>query len=384
MTVWAVIRKEAREMARDRRVLAGTLLGPILIVGLFVFLIGGLESSLGGPKQLPLAIVGPAPDLGGSKEVEVKPVASEAEGIRLLRDGKVRLVVSTEPQAGGHAVVRAVYDPAETMSRLALAAVEKGVEQSNRRHTLSILADLGVPESKASPYSVESRPDRSPEGLGASTIASMLPYLVVLWAFYGVMSSVTDMFAGEKERGTLETLVATPARREGLALGKLASLFALSLLSSLSTFVAVIAIGASGLQIAKAAFPEPPQVSLLSLLGVVAALVPFAAFCAGLAACVAAPAKSSREAQTGLTLVSFVIMLPAVYSQFLGIVGDSGASWVGFTPVLSTAMAIRNALLDRFDPALALPAAAVHLLLASLFYWLVVRTFRSDRLLSKQ
>jgi sodium transport system permease protein len=360
------------------------LLGPILIVGLFVFLIGGLESSLGGPKRLPLAVVGPVPDLGGSKEVEVKPVANESEGIRLLRAGKVRLVVSTEPEADGHAVVRAVYDPAETMSRLALAAVEKGVEQSNRRQTLAVLADLGVPESKTTPYRVESRPDRSPEGLGASTIASMLPYLVVLWAFYGVMSSVTDMFAGEKERGTLETLVATPARREDIALGKLLSLFALSLLSSLSTFVAVIGIGLSGLSIAKASFPEPPQVSLLSLAAVLFALVPFAAFCAGLAASVAAPARSSREAQTNLTLVSFVIMLPAVYSQFLGIVGDSGGSWVAWTPVLSTAMAIRNALLDRFDPAMAVPAAIVHLALASVFYGAVVRAFRSDRLLSKQ
>jgi sodium transport system permease protein len=381
----AVAAKEAREMVRDRRVLAGTLLGPALLVAVFVMLIGAVERSVSEGTTIPVAVVGDwsleIPKKADS--IQFVPVSDEDEGVRQLRGGEVEVVVVSRPAPDGRSVLRVVYDPADTLSRLALSAIERAVEEANRSSATGILRDLGVPEERFAPASVEAVPDRKPEGLGASSVASMIPYLVVLWAFYGVISSVTDMFAGEKERGTLEALLTTPARRRDLALGKTFALFLLSLATAAATLLAVLAVGASGLDLVRVAFPEPPRISLPGVAMLAAAVVPFAAFCAALASSVAVAARSVREAQTNLTLVSFAIVVPAVYSQFVGIVGGTGGGWLAWTPVLSTAVAIRDALLDRVSWSAVVPGATVHAALAALLAFVVVRAFESDRLLAK-
>ncbi|MGE0001844.1 MAG: ABC transporter permease [Fimbriimonadaceae bacterium] len=384
--VWkTVAAKELREMARDRRVLTGTLVGPVLIVILFVSLFSVLESSV-RERKVKVALVGNAqvPDSRQGKDrLEVQSVDSREAGIKLLRDGKVSLVLEIKPDARGGADAEAVFDPAETLSEIALGATEQAFQTANRDSMVSLLDRQGIPASQAAPYRFTSTEDRRPAGLGASTVGTLLPYLIVLWAFYGIMSSVTDLFTGEKERGTLETLLASPGNRAQLAIGKLLALFMLSTVAALSTLVAVLVLGNAGLPMMKSAFPEPPHLDAVGGAMVLVALLPFAAFCSTMAAAVTAKARSVREAQTHLTLVSFLVMLPAVYSQFIGFLGDSSATWIGWTPVLGAAVSIRQALLGRPDAGMAIAATIVHLALAGVCFALVARAFQGDRLLRK-
>lgn len=380
-----VCAKELREMVRDRRVLTGTIVGPVLIVLLFVALFSVLESSVRESK-LTIAVVGTGklPVAGDGKErLGVKAVKTREEGVRLLRKGDVSLVLEVVANPMGGADAEAVYDPAETRSEIALNATRRAFEKANTDVALALLRERSVTEEQASPYRFRAVEDRKPAGLGASSVGTLLPYLIVLWAFYGIMSSVTDLFSGEKERGTMETLLATPTGRLQIALGKVFALFLLSCVAALSTLVAVLLVGNSGLPMFKSAFPEPPRLDLVGAGCVLAALLPFAAFCSTLAASVSAPARSVREAQTHLTLVSFAVMLPAVYSQFIGFLGDASAPWVGWTPVLGAAVSIRQALLGRPEPATIVAAVLVHAVLALALFGVVARSFLGDRLLRK-
>jgi len=385
-SVWRIVAtKEIREMARDRRVLTGTLVGPILIVTLFVSLFSLLESSVRERKVL-VALVGSSqvPEESGAEDrIKFQSVESREAGVKLLRDGKVNLVLQIRPVPGGGADAEAVYDPAESLSEIALRSTERAFDTANREAMRALLDRQGISSAQAAPYRFQATEDRRPAGLGASSVGTLLPYLIVLWAFYGIMSSVTDLFTGEKERGTLETLLASPGSRVQLAIGKIAALFLLSSLAAVSTLVAVLVLGNTGLPMIKAAFPEPPRLSLAGGSLVLVALLPFAAFCATMTAAVTATSRSVREAQTHLTLVSFGVMLPAVYSQFIGFLGDSSAAWIGWTPVLGAAVSIRQALLGRPDTGMAIASTVVHLFLAGLFFAMVARAFQGDRLLRK-
>src|SRR5688572_33407948 len=68
-------------------------------------------------------------------------------------------------------------------------------------------------------------------------VVSLLPYMIILWAFYGGMGIVGDLVAGEKEKNTLETLLIAPVRRTQIVLGKFYALSVVCLLSSVSSII---------------------------------------------------------------------------------------------------------------------------------------------------
>lgn len=75
------------------------------------------------------------------------------------------------------------------------------------------------------------------EELSTGVFASLLPMLVMTFLFTGCLSAASESIAGEKERGTIATLLVTPMRRRDLALGKIISLSAIGLISALSSFI---------------------------------------------------------------------------------------------------------------------------------------------------
>ncbi|MFA6627985.1 MAG: ABC transporter permease, partial [Bacilli bacterium] len=73
-----------------------------------------------------------------------------------------------------------------------------------------------------------------------SVMAMMLPFLIITFLFQGAMSLGPESIAGEKERGTIATLLITPTKRSNLALGKIFSLSILASLSAASSFIGII------------------------------------------------------------------------------------------------------------------------------------------------
>lgn len=79
------------------------------------------------------------------------------------------------------------------------------------------------------------------EKLKGKIISMMLPLLIIIFLFSGAMSVAPESIAGEKERGTIATLLVTPIKRSEIALGKILSLSIISVLSALSSFIGIIA-----------------------------------------------------------------------------------------------------------------------------------------------
>lgn len=347
-----VFRKELREMLRDKRVRSSAFFGPMFLIVMLVVLLGNVMSNIGKPENQRITVVATNSVYVKAFEkakMNVEYVMSFAEGRQQVAEGKARVVLefASELNSAGQLVVKAAYDPKNQLAQVTVAAVEKVIQEQNRQTLGALLVSKGIPTSSMESVKLV-RDEVKVGGKGASEfIVGMLPYLIVIWAFYGGFGVVSDLVAGEKEKLTLETLLISPVPRTQIVFGKFLSLASICLMSSLSSLLGIVLVSVLHLPGTDMMFKDGLGVTPLAGLLTVAVLVPTVAFFASILIAVSTYARNPREAQTHLTLISFVVIMPAIFSQFIGLTDAANAMWVNFVPVLNTANTIRMALLGK-------------------------------------
>lgn len=390
-----VFNKELREMMRDKRVFVSAIVGPVFLIVLMIFLMGFLQDSLTKPKEITLHVYSGKGENSFVKQLQktdkIKLVnhTSLAEGEKLVKDGSIKLLLvfpdsfDQELKDNKTATIKAVFDREEPMAGIPLKVVQETIGKVNSETVKTILAQNHIPVELSEPLKLEEAPLPKKEGMGGAMILQLIPYLVVIWAFYGGFSTVTEMVTGEKEKSTLETLLITPVSRTEIALGKFFALGLQCLVSSLMTLVCVIVLGLLNLPMTQSLFPNGATPSVAHVVSILAVIVPLVAMFAGILLTVCAYAKNTREAQTYLTLISFIVLMPAIFSQFIGYTDMAKELWVSFVPILNSAMCIRDALSDKLDLGMLGITAATSIGLAALCIALAVRMFNREEVLTR-
>jgi sodium transport system permease protein len=380
-----VFRKELREMFRDKRVRTSAFFGPIFLIVVLLLIFGSVLGGISKPQNVRVHAVKSDSPLFGllrAKGFNVTEVETEQEGKRLVQEGKARVLVAFGPTSDGVSAVNVFFDEKAQISQIAKGAVESLFSAQNNAALESYIKANKVPDSLVKPIAVKSENIAKVQKGGASDfIVGMLPYLIVIWAFYGGMSIASDMAAGEKERNTLETLLITPVARTQIVLGKFLALSVVCLLSSLSSLVGLAAFAAVKPKGSELMFKDglgvTPQSALLTLV----LLIPLVAFFASLLIAISTYAKNTREAQTYLGLASFVVIMPAMFSQFIGLTDLGSARWINFVPILNTANNIRLALLGKPDFTAIAMTIGVSLVLALIMARITVWLFNREQVL---
>jgi len=389
-----VFRKEVREMFRDKRVINGAFVMPVFVIVLMLFLFGFLQDTVRKKRPIDLYVVSataPANALSEQilgKDALIKTVPSLDEGRRMVRDGDAKVVIEFAPDFGnriaaGAAPLKILFDETSPLSQLAMRDVVGKIDLFNRTRAAKTLESKGISPAVMIPIAPSPENVSKPTGLNNEFLISLLPYLIIIWAFYGGFSIVSDLVAGEKERGTLETLLISPAHRNEICLGKFLALAMVCLASSLISVVAVFLFASLPIPMIAKLFPQGMSVSLPTIAAVIAVLLPLVASFAGLLLAVSALAKNMREAQTYLTLVSFVVLMPAIFSQFLGFTDLTKSTWVRFVPILNTAVDVRSALTGKIEWGWIGVTVAISLGIAAVMLFWVVRLFQKEQILTR-
>lgn len=389
-----VFLKELRELKRDRRARSAALFGPFFSVALSLMLFGVVGSSVKKASQPTIHLVGAASAQNPLVQTlekagfPVKTVPDVAAGERLLRDGDAKIVLSfpqdltSTLQAGGSAKIEARYDPNEQRSQIALASVDKVATLMNTQLVRKTIEGLhGNPEA-ATPLRIEAK-EITLAGKTNDLLVSLVPYLVVIWAFYGGFSMASDIVAGEKERQTLETLLVTPVSRRAVAFGKLAALVLLCMVSSLMAVFAMGLFAALNLPMTRAVFAQGLSITPTVILVAVVAVVPLAAMFGSVLLALSTFARNTREAQTYLAQASVLVLIPAVFSQIIGLTDAASARWVYAVPVLNVSALIRSALLGRVLLGDVLLTVGVSIVLAAVALVVAVRLFGREGVLTR-
>ncbi|MBS0387793.1 MAG: ABC transporter permease [Proteobacteria bacterium] len=378
--------KEMRESLRDRRVLMnslllGPLLGPILFLVMMRLVVGReLEKA---EQPLPVVVIGAerAPELVDALRqmgLEVKPPVADPE--LAVREQRIDLALRVAADFGAAwregrpAEVEIIYDSSRREGGSDVDRLRGMLEgYSHRNGALRLLA-RGLSPGVATPLVVANRDTATPQARGALLFA-MLPYMLVLTIFIGGLWLAIDSTAGERERQSLEPLLANPVPRDRILLGKLMATASFSTASLTLGLLAFLVVGqfmpTEQLGMSLALGPHFFAVALPVLVPLVLLL------CIG-QILIAAFARSVREAQTYLGLAQLVPIIPSIVLSILPV---KAKLWMFAVPLLGQQLSIMRLLRAEPVPMLALALSAVVTLLAALLVFLVTRrVYESERL----
>jgi sodium transport system permease protein len=381
-----VFLKEVRENLRDRRTVINTLLtGPLMAPLIFVLLINTLVTREidKAEKPLPLPVVGAenAPNLIAAlkqQRVEIKDGPANPELAVREQDADVVLRIPKEFAAswdkGEPAQVELVYDNSQRDAMSAVNRLRGMLELYDRRNGALRLVARGLSPSVTRAVVVADR-DQSTAQSRASHLFSMLPYFFVLGGFIGGMALAIDTTAGERERQSLEPLLANPVPRWQVLLGKLGATTAFAITTVLLSILAFAVVGhllpTEKIGMALTIGPEFVAATVFVML-------PLAALLATLQTLVAAFAKSYREAQTYVSLLMFVPVIP---TMMLSIMPFKTLPWMYAVPLMSQQIVISRLLRGDFVSGSSLVLSfACTAAAALLMYLLALRVYHSERL----
>ena len=308
---WQILlRKELLDVVRDRRTLALTIALPVLLYPGILLLMGAIISA--GNQRLknePLvvAVVGASTvDLLGRKPVPPKTtfeLHARADAERLLLDQKIAAIVDVPPnaaaelEAGGQTVVTILYTKRFDRSMEALERVKPMLESINAdalkiRLEARLLEPGFVQPVKADAVDLEFQKD-----LGPLIASRILPIVLLMMLILGALYPAVDLTAGEKERGTLETLLVSGARPVDVMAAKYLTVSAVAVVTALANLAAMAATFGFGLSFGGPASTSF-QLSGGQVLTMLACLVPAALLLSGVSLAVASTARTFKEGQS--------------------------------------------------------------------------------------
>lgn len=348
MSAWRVVcAKEILENLRDRRTMIsvfviGPLMGPVLFALLISLILSTQLEQAEKPLEVPVVGAEHAPQLIRHLKavgVVVKDAPESPEEAVRKRDADVVLRIpegfAESWREGESAKLELVLDSSQQKARASVTRLKSALQSYAELTASQRLLLRGVSPEVVRPLLIAEVDQSTPQSR-AIMILSMLPYLLILTVFAGGSYLAIDTTAGERERQSLEPLLANPASRAELMSGKLvattlfawASLALSLVLFSLSS--SIIPMDKLGMEI-KLGVMECLKLFLIAApLGIVGAAV---------MTIVAAFAKSFREAQTYMT---FVILAPALPSMVMAINPLKPADWMYSVPLVSHQLLIEQ------------------------------------------
>lgn len=364
---WAVFRKEWVDALRDRRTLAAVLLSSVVLGPVLLFVLSLLVADLEArAEERTLLAVGmaQAPTLRNYLERQawaVQPAPDDHEATLLRRSlGQPVLRVPADFErdlADGVApVLTLVSASGNPRAERGAAAVARLLQGFNQEQATLRLVLRGVPPAALQAVQVDEQDLADPQ-VRAAQFTRMLPFFVIMAVLYGAMHAALDTTAGERERGSLEPLLVTPAARGALVLGKWGAVagvgMAVALLSCLSFLPGQWLLRSETLA-AMFQFGWREAAQFLALLG------PLAAMLSALMMAVAIRCRSFKEAQANNTLV----VLAASLLPMATVLNPGGEQpWQLWLPALAQATLMQRVLegqaLGAVDLLLPLAVAAV-------------------------
>jgi sodium transport system permease protein len=392
--VGLVYRKELLETLRDRRTLISSILIPILVFPVLILGLGSLgyfvvtRAQRENPRVMVLGAEH-APELvrliDREEDVEVVPPAPDYG--RQIDEKKLRLAVELPPgleQAlsgpGGETLtVRIYWNEGDFRSQSLARQIERVVQGYGEEAVRKRLEARGQPATLTTPFTFKRESAASPEKVTGTIIGMMLPYMVIILALTGAMYPAIDLTAGEKERGTMETLLVSPVQRSEIVTGKFLLVLTVSMATaalSLASFAITIVGGATLLQRISAKLVL--VLGVKSMVAVFVLILPLAILFSAALLAIAVMARSYREAQAYLGPLMFVVILPAMVSFLPGVELNTKLALV---PILNVSLVAKEVFAGMYPWSYIALIFGSTLLYAGAAIFVAVRQFNREEVL---
>src|SRR5712691_797294 len=353
-SIGIVYRKELVDSLRDRRTLISMivvplLLMPLLTIGLGVILVRQVDQAR---EEVPKVMI-----LGGEDSPKVRAELEKLEGVQIvpqkldyaeeISDKQIRAAVEipagfdAKLAAGQPMSVKIYMYHGELRSGFGADRLQKFFRDLRDRAIRERIEARQLTENLIHPFDIEQQNVAPPEKVSGEILGGLVPYFVILLCLTGAMYPAMDLTAGEKERGTIETILCSPVSRTHLVLGKFLMVLTASIATAILSITSMaVSFGAGKrllLGVTRGAADAALQITITgkAMVSIFFVVLPLAVFFSAALLALSLFAKSFKEAQSYISPLMIIVVLPAVAALLPGVELNAALALV---PVLNTSL----------------------------------------------
>lgn len=379
-----IIKKELLETLRDKRTLMTMIVIPILLFPVILSLMVKTQHHFSEEaKSKTITLAFDVKDLDHQiiqhlllvdqedNLLNLRPVVDFSETTQLIQNDSIQGAIYIDTETNQSVVW---HDG----TKLDLTArIKESVESARQKSVYSQLNLLNVNPKDVSGFEYNMMSTASTQETIGKLAGGFLPYVFIVFGFLGCMYPAIDLFTGEKERGTIETLLTAPLARWKILLGKMIVVILSGLLAaSLSLLGLYISIRGMNL------IEDPALLgiinSILSVNFIVSLFIlqiPMTIFFAGILIPIAIHAKSFKEAQSIITPLNFIVILPAVIGFLPEIELNSSTALI---PIVNIVLATKDLVAGTLNYSHFLISALVMCLIAAIAVFVSYKQFEKE------
>jgi sodium transport system permease protein len=349
-----VYRKELVDSLRDRRTVISMVAVPLLLMPMLTIGVGAVLVRQVGQamEEVPRVMI-----LGGRDSPNVRAELEQLKDVRIvpekpdyadeISNKQIRAAVAipggfdAKLAAGEAMTVKIFMYEGEMKSGFGADRLQKFFRDLRDRTIEENLQARQLPETLIRPFDIREQNVAPAEKVGGAVLGGIVPYFVILLCLTGAMYPAMDLTAGEKERGTIETILCSPISRTHLVLGKFLMVLTASIATAILSLASMsVSFGVGKkllLGVAHGAADSAMQITI-SAKGVASiffVVLPLAVFFSAALLAISLFAKSFKEAQSYLSPLMIIVVLPAVAALLPGVDLTTALALV---PVLNTSL----------------------------------------------
>jgi sodium transport system permease protein len=330
----AIFKKELTDVLRDKRTLFFMIVIPVIVMPLIF--IGSIkfqeyQSKKSDEKILNIGLINKTSDS------QIRDYLLDQKGVYLVEDidlDSLELGIKNDSLQGGLYIhknfindistnamgkVEVYYKSSDLMSK-AKNRINNALEIYKNKIVSERLSQFNVDKDLLEPLDIINKDISTKKETIGKAVGGLIPYMLVIFIFLGAMYPAIDLGAGEKERGSLETLLSSPATKFEITVGKL---MVVSLAGMVSGLISVIGISVPFYFIGN--IPDQIKSTVLEIISpfiivsVIILMIPIAIFFASMLLSISFYARSFKEAQSLMGPLNIIIIVPLMLTLGPGI-----------------------------------------------------------------
>lgn len=393
--ITTIIKKEFARFFGDKRMVFTTVIMPgLLIYIIYSFVVGGIRDTFESDKDYrPKVYVQQMPQLlqpmFEALEMDITDATTtDIESIKPLIENKdIELLVAFPTNFDS---AMANYDISDSTLAAPNVLIYSNVTnmESGKAETVvrSILSSYE--ETICNKFNINALTDETAneefnlatdEDFMGQILSAMLPFMLIIFLYSGCMAVAPESIAGEKERGTIATLLVTPMNRSHLAFGKIISLSFIALISGLSSFLGVILSLPKFMGSAMEGMPTNIYTTsdYLLILGIILSTV---LVLISVISIISAYAKTVKEASTLVLPLMLIIMIVGIPSTIGGGNAQTAISWY-FIPIYNSIQAMTGVFSFSYSLINVATTIAINIVYAAAFSYVLAKMFNSEKIM---
>lgn len=352
-----VYKKEMIDSLRDRRTIISMIVVPILLIPVLAIGLGGIMGLQMAKVERAVARVAV---IGQENAPAIMTLLESNAGVEIvqepdyesaIKEKRIEVAVSipedfeSKLEQGSSARVSIFHDATEMKSESGSKRIKVLIAQYGDSVIGERLIAEGLTREFIEPVGISTVSVASKEKMGAMIAAMVLPYLILILALTGAMYPAIDLTAGEKERGTLETLLLSSATRFELVMGKFLAVFSASFVTAVLASISMLATLKGGFgALARVGEEVSLSISPFSLLVIFLMMIPVCCFFSAILISISLFAKSYKEATSYLSPLLTLLIIPAVVSI---LPGTEMGPRISLIPIINTSLAFKDVLMGH-------------------------------------